>query len=245
MTMSRTPSAWTPERVRVVALTLLLSLDALFIGLHLLRAVLNDTSYGGFLLDRRWSLELDRTYPEQFQYLLAGLTAVALLALYILHRALTYLGWMLTFLFVLIDDSFSLHERFTEIFVATTGSTPVLGIEARIYAASILWGAVGLGLLVLLGLGYRRDTASRAFSRHLGYLLIALFICGGVLDALHLLADQADFGRAISFLLGTLEDWGRTSSNELSLSAFPRAFCEVASADIIRSEYSAGLTTAT
>lgn len=206
--MTYKSTTWTAKRVRRYALAILLLLDALFIGLHLLRAVLNDTSYTGFLLDRRWSLELDRTYPEQVQYGLAGLTAAVLLALYSLRRALTYLGWTLAFLFILIDDSFSLHERFTEMFIVTTGAYPVLGLEAEVYAASILWGLVGLLLAVFLTLGYRRDKASRAFSRSLGYLLIALFICGGVLDALHLLADGADVDRPVTFALGTLEDGG-------------------------------------
>ncbi len=215
--MAYRPTLWISQRVRRYALAILLLLDALFIGLHLLRAVLNDTSYGGFLLDRRWSLELDRSYPEQFQYLLAGLTVVVLLALYSLRRALTYLGWTLAFLFILVDDSFSLHERFTEMFVVATGPYPVLGLETEVYAASILWGVVGLGLLVVLALGYRRDKASRAFSRRLGYLLVALFICGGVLDALHLLADGTNVGRPVTFALGTLEDGGELIVMSLAL----------------------------
>ena len=202
-------AAWTP--------TVLITLATLFIGMHLLRAVLNDTPYEGFLIDRRWSLEIDRSYPEMFQYLLAGLATLMLLRHFIRHHILTYLGWSLAFLFILVDDSFSLHERFTTMFVEKTDWGPILGLEAQVYAASILWLAVGLVLLALLAVGYHKDTPSRNFSRQLALLLFALFICGGVLDALHLLAGSAGMGRAVTFTLGTLEDGGELVTMSLAL----------------------------
>lgn len=209
----------TTRRTFTVSLTLLLLLDALFIGLHLLRAALNDTSHSSFLLDVRWSVEIDRSYPEMFQYLQAALTAITLAALYVLCKSLTYLGWTLAYVFILMDDAFSLHERFTQAFGTATSFPPVFGLETRLYAASILWGGVGLGLLGVVGLGYYRDRKTRAFSRKLCYLLLALFFFGGILDALHLLASTSDLSRWVTFSLGTLEDGG-----EIVVMSFSVAF---------------------
>ena len=203
-----TRRSWTGRQVFAVSLLLLLFVDGLFFGAHIMRALLNETSYQGFLLDVRWSLEIDRSYPERFQYLQSGLAAVVLFVLYTRHRSLTYLGWSLAFLFILIDDSFSLHEHFGRVFTAYMGSTSVLGIETRFYAESLLWGLVGLVLLVILGFGYRRDPRTRRFSRRLAYCLAALFFFGGFVDALHLLAQQGDAGRMLTFFIATLEDGG-------------------------------------
>lgn len=110
-----------------------------------------------------------------FQYPQEALTATLLLALYLLRRSFTCLGWTLAFLFILVDDSLSLHERFTRAFDAATSFAPVLGLETQLYAAAILWAGVGLGLLCILGLGYHRNGATRAFSLRLCYLLLAPF----------------------------------------------------------------------
>lgn len=118
-----------------------------------------------------------------------------------------------------MDDSLSLHERFTRAFDAATSFDPVFGLETRLYAAAILWAGVGLGLLGILGLGYRRDGATRAFSLRLCYLLLAPFFFGGVIDALHLLASTSDTSRWVTFALGTLEDGG-----EIVVTSFSLAF---------------------
>ncbi len=208
---------WTGRRVFTVSLGVVLFIDALFFSAHVLRAYLNETSYHGFLLDRGWSLELDRSYPEQFQYLLSGLSAVVLGVLYARRRSLTYLGWSLAFLFILVDDSFSLHEHFTRMLEVATSSATFLGLETRVYAASVLWGLVGLVLLSILAVGYRRDPATQKFSRRLAYVLAVLFFFGGVVDALHLVAGEDHLGRATKFFLGTLEDGGELVSISVGL----------------------------
>ena len=208
---------WTGRRVFAVSLGVVLFIDGFFFGAHVLRAYLNETSYHGFLLDRGWSLELDRSYPEQFQYLLAGLSAVTLGVLYVQRKSLTYLGWAAAFLFILVDDSFSLHEHFTRMLEVSTSSATLLGLETRVYAASVLWGLVGLVLLSILAVGYRRNPNTRQFSRRLAYVLLALFFFGGIIDALHLLAGEDHLSRMVKFFLGTLEDGGELISVSVGL----------------------------
>ena len=65
------------QQIFAVSLSALLFIDGLFLGAHILRTALNETSCQGFLLDRGWSLELHGSYPEQFQCLLAGLVGDA------------------------------------------------------------------------------------------------------------------------------------------------------------------------
>lgn len=193
-TFLRPTGAVTTRSVFVATLAVLLVIDALFIGMHLVQGRLTyDPSYEGLFANNNvWSLGIDGSLSETYMYLKSGVAALILFILYSKRRTLTYLGWGLTLLFILVDDSLGLHEAFT-VFMVNNASLPtVLNVEGEHYAALILWALVGLVLMGLIFLGYLREPRTRRLSRWFFLLLGVLFFCGGVVDALRESApDQA------------------------------------------------------
>ena len=87
-------------------LVLLLVGDLVYIAIHL---VWTETS---LLNSPLAALDVDRGYAEFFQYLKLLWTGLLLTGLCLRTRRWGYLAWALLFLYLLADDSFSLHENF-------------------------------------------------------------------------------------------------------------------------------------
>ncbi len=176
----------TARNVFFVTLAVFLVIDVLFVALHVVQGRLSqDPSHEGFLANNNvWSLGIDGSLPEVYMYLKAGVAALVLFILYIRKPTLTYLGWGLALLFILLDDSLGLHEAFS-VFLTNNASLPtVLNIEGGHYAPLILWALVGLVLMGLIALGYLHEPRTRRLSRRFFLLLGALFFAGGVVDTL-------------------------------------------------------------
>lgn len=187
-------------------------IDLLFIGAFLAHTRLTrDVAYSGIFHDRtRWSLGIDGSYPEIFSYLKAGFAALLLFVLFARKRALTYVAWGVTLVFILLDDALELHERVGAALVDSGALPTLLGVRPELYAEAVLWLAVAPPLLLLIALGYRREPALRPLSRLLLGLLGALFFCGAVVDALHAAAPYVENPTVRFFLARTilLEDGG-------------------------------------
>lgn len=179
VTQSSFSTARGAHHIFLFALGVLLATDLFFMVMHVVN---NDK--GWF-----WSVGQDRSFSERYQYLKAAAGAGILLTLYWQRRSLTYLGWGMALLFILVDDAFFLHERFTDALLNASAPT-ILGLNAHDYGAMVLWAVVGLVLLLPLGLGYLRDPATRRFSRRFFVILMLLFLCGGVVDTVRELADD-------------------------------------------------------
>lgn len=193
--------------------------DFIFIGLHLLRAYLNDTDYQGFLLDPGWWIEQDRGYAEIYQYVKTALLTGLLVALYVRTRLLTCLAWAVAFFYVLADDSLRLHENFGNRvgpWLEQTGMLPHIGdLRPKTYAEPILVLAVGTVVLVLLALGYR-DRASRPLTHRLAVAAFLLAFSATAIDAFHS-AMGYRLGRIARLLTGTAEDGGELVAISLAL----------------------------
>jgi hypothetical protein len=203
----------------VVTLLVALAGDAVFIGLHLLRAYLNDTGYQGFLLDPRWWLEQDRGFSEMYQYAKTALLTGLLVALYVRTRALTCLAWAVAFGYVLADDSLRLHENFGHRLgprLERLGVLPQIGdLRPQTYAEPLLVLGVGAVVLVLLALGYRKRS-SRPLTHRLVVAAFLLAFSATVIDALHSAVGYR-LGRIARLLIGTGEDGGEMLAVSLAL----------------------------
>jgi hypothetical protein len=167
------------QHIFLFTLAFLLAADLFFMAMHLV----TDSKVVA------WNLGLDRSFSESYQYLKAAVGAGILLVLYRQRRSLTYLGWGMALLFMLVDDAFFLHEAVTNALMNASAPT-VLGLSVHDYGAMVLWAVVGLALFLPLGLGYLRDPATRQFSRHFFVLLALLFLCGGVIDTVREMAEN-------------------------------------------------------
>lgn len=197
--MRRLSPSKTTTRLFCIFLGCLLLCDLVFAALHVLTPPQS----------LFWKIGLDHTASEWYQYIKAASGAFILFWLYRAHPSLTYLGWGLALLFIALDDSLRLHERVTEM-LERASAPEILGMQAHDYGASVLWGIVGLGLMVLFAIGYARNPETRAFSRRAALLLALLFVAGGVVDSVreHAGTMSTDWLRYIFHRTIMVEDGG-------------------------------------
>ncbi|MBN1238736.1 MAG: hypothetical protein JXB36_09545 [Gammaproteobacteria bacterium] len=180
-------------------LLLLVAADAAFVLLH----VVNESST--LIENRMYSLDRDRGYAEFYQYIKLYWVAVTLAALAWRTRALVYAGWIAVFGYLLLDDAAQIHERVGEWIAARWGYPELLGLRPVDLGELTVSAAVGLALLVLLGVGYWRGNASaRNASQDLVVLIGVLVFFGIAFDMLHQIAGD----NAIGDLFVIAEDGG-------------------------------------
>jgi hypothetical protein len=180
-------------------LGLFLATDIVFIIIHIfyLNTDLVSNPY--------FSIEQDRGYAEFFQYIKEYWIALLLGWLGLRNRSILYGAWSLLFLYLLLDDSCSVHEKLGLTIGNKLSLLPTFNLRSADLGELIVSAGVGLFFLVLIAIAYRfGDRLSRKTSRHLVTLLFALALFGIVIDLLHIalpFPSWADF-------LGLLEDGG-------------------------------------
>ncbi|WP_143467583.1 hypothetical protein [Leptolyngbya ohadii] len=129
--------------------------------------------------------------------LLLGLIAVK-------KRSLLYSSWMLLFLYLLTDDYAEVHEKLGLRLSDALEFVPWFGLRARDFGELLVSASAGLFFLLCIGIAYYLgDRTFRAISKGLVLLLLALAVCGVVIDFLYILA-----GSNFSQFFGLLEDGG-------------------------------------
>lgn len=190
--------AVTADRASLTVLVMLVGVDLYYVVRHL-RAAATEGEPMHFL-------DTPLGYPEAFQTLqwLWSIGLVVLIAVFLRRWAFAALLPLLGFL--VLTDTFELHERFGRQLADAMGLQPMLGLRARDLGELIVFGGAGLVVvpIALVGLWL----ASRADRRHIvrifSLLLVVLF-CGVVLDAVHILVVD-DPGPGDAF--GIIEDGG-------------------------------------
>lgn len=193
----------------LVVLALLLCADAAFVGIHVLHAT-------GHLADPLYALDRDRGYPELFQYIKFYWLVLLTLLLAVSRRGVLYLLWAFVFAFLLVDDSFTLHESWGSRLAYRLSLQPVLGLRANDVGELLFVGAVGAVVAAALGLGYLwADAAARRFTARLVVLVAVLAFFGVVVDVLAIFAPEG----ALSIVLKTTEEAGEMASVSVMLGA--------------------------
>jgi len=171
-----------------VFLVLLLLGDLVYIAVHL---VWTQTT----LLDSPLAaLDVDRGYSEFFQYMKLLWTSVLLVCLCLRARESGYLAWALLFAYLLVDDSFSVHEKVGEMLAHRLAFEGALRLRAVDFGELLVSATAGAVLAVGLAWAYLRGAAEfRQSSRHLLVLLLVLVFFGVVVDMVHIALDPVDW----------------------------------------------------
>lgn len=189
-------------------LALLLTVDLVLIGLHVLSG--RD--------DWTWSMENDAGYAERFQHLKWCAAAVMLLFLSIRRRALVYAAWALLFAYFAVDDSQRLHERMGSWLVGVLDLRsfediylehfPYFYLRAQEFGELIVAASLGVVVVAVLFLVWPGPDAIRdrtVTKRLVAWLvLFAVFAVG--FDMLHTMVWEIH-PPAIE-LIGAIEDGG-------------------------------------
>jgi hypothetical protein len=167
--------------VAAVFLVLLLLGDLVYVAVHL---VWTETS----LLDSPLAaLDVDRGYAEFFQYLKLLWTIVLLIGVSLRTREKGFLAWALLFAYLLVDDSFRLHETIGESLAGALAFDDALGLRAIDFGELLVSAIAGVLLFVVIAWAYVRGAQTfRHASRHLLALLLLIVLFGVVVDMVHI-----------------------------------------------------------
>ncbi len=190
---------------RFKPLRFLLSLDLLFIALHILLIVLFTEDLSAFY--NRFTVDRERGFAELYQYLKFSLIAGLLFYLFRKQRAWTYALWASIFTLALLDDALGLHERGGRFLVSRFDIPHALGLRGQDFGELITWSALGVAVLLALWISYRRATPKlRHLSRRLAWRFALLGVFGLGLDVVHSLFRASPVALQEGFAV--LEDGG-------------------------------------
>lgn len=190
-----------PHYFKTFSLTLLfilLGIDFVFMGLHVLKSL-------GYMTDPNVSVTQSWGYPEIFQYLKAGFVAGCFFWLGSKYKRPQLYSWAVVFSYVLLDDSIEIHE-FLGYRVGTFLENA--GISGGKTIGELFVFAV-LGFMVFIPLFYyyfrSNHRGIKIMSQDLFILFVAMLFFGIGVDVLH---DMAETGTVLNGLLGLVEDGG-------------------------------------
>ena len=177
-------------------LALLLLADLAFISIHCLFIL-------GILSGPSYSIERDLGFAEIYQYIKEFWTIVLLLFLAIKERHFTYLLWSLLFVYLLLDDSFTIHEEYGLYLSNYFEFKPMFYLRAIDFGELIVSFFSGFVLLTSIGVSLLfTDNYVKQTSKHLFFLLIMLAFFGIFVDMLHQVLPWA------KKIMGLIEDGG-------------------------------------
>lgn len=180
-------------------LLLLILTDVVFLVLHLLH------TYTQRMPTHYFSLASDLGYAEFFQHTKEFWIAVLFLILGIKQRKFIFFVFSFLFLYLLIDDSFAIHENYGGLLAEYFGFSTLFGLrpidfgELLIYAYFIAFSVVWIGAAYALS-----DPATRRISRTIIYLLMIFTAFGVLADMLEIIVEHP----GVSQILKIIEELG-------------------------------------
>jgi hypothetical protein len=116
-------------------------------------------------------------------------------------------GWQTLFVYLLLDDSLRIHERFGKSLAEFLHFSPLAGLRARDIGELLISAFFGSLIMGLLSLGYYDACRRlRRISRHLLGLFIILVFFGVIFDAMHQMIGPSM--RHMAEIFEVIEDGG-------------------------------------
>jgi hypothetical protein len=176
-------------------LILLVITDFVFIILHILNL------YTGLLNSSLYLLTRDRGYAEFFQYTKELWIAVLFLILGIKKKQGIFYVFSLLFLYLLIDDSFEIHENLGRVIADILNIQPWIGLRAVDFGELIVSGLFGLLFLTALILfSILSDQISRQIALYMVIFFVLLAFFGVVMDMVAVMVDHRSTTRVMEII---------------------------------------------
>ena len=117
-----------------------------------------------------------------------------------------FLVWSVLFIYLLLDDSLQMHERYGGYIAKNSNFAPFAGLRPKDFGELVVSGICAATFLTFLSWFYVRGSeAFKYATRHLLSLLVALAFFGILVDMAHIAFGQYGY---VNHLLGVLEDGG-------------------------------------
>lgn len=199
-------------------LFLLISADILFMFVHVLHSIDSLTLFSSYY----FSIGEDRALAETFVYVQEFWLIVSFFLLAFKKNRFVYIVWGIFFIYILLDDSLSIHESIAIFFAENIQFPEIAGINGISFGELIVVGLLGIIFFPLFGFAYYRGgTISRLHMKYFIYLLGMLVFFGVGVDLVHMILHNIMPG-PVEGLVGLIEDGGEMLV--ISLMAWA-AFC--------------------
>lgn len=191
-------------------LLLLLAIDMGFIILHIYNSILIPDDQFNDL----FSLVQDSSLAEYFQYIKWLIIAFLFFIISNKQSTITYIAWALLFIYLLLDDSLELHEKYGADLIQFIKSTPPLGLRKQDIGELIVTAVAGGFLFTLLAWAYFKGSeVFKKVTKEMLILIAVLGVFGVLIDMLSstfssMIKDETTSKRLFDFLFGILEDGG-------------------------------------
>lgn len=183
---------------------LLFLTDLGFLSLHILLFIVGLSEQSSSPHIQLYSIEADRGFPEFFQYMKEYWCLLLLIFVSFKQRSWLYLGWVLLFFYILMDDALTVHELLGASLSETLGFVPMFGLRGVDFGELLVSGIAGVILFSCIGLAYRfGDRSFRQASNKLFFFFLSLAVFGVVIDPIHTITSGI-----LNQLFGLLEDGG-------------------------------------
>jgi hypothetical protein len=158
------------------------------------------------------SLGYDRSYSEFYQYMKFVWIAILLSMIGRGREKLYLLGWVLLFVYFLLDDALQIHETGGTVVAEWLRIDAALNLRAKDFGEIIVSLAAGLLIFVPIAWAWIVGPSwFRALSIDLAVLVGLLVVFGVGVDAVHMMVRPLipiDYFKYVDFLVGVLEDGG-------------------------------------
>ncbi len=190
---------WFVPIIRLVIV--LFSIDVLFTLAGVINWKLGYPNY-------RWSITMDYSYPEYFQYLKEFLAALLLLMVARKTRNAHFYVWVFLVAYLFSDDAFRIHENAGHFVEYRTSWDSLWGLRDQDYgefASALIAGTV---FMISLAIVFKKGTAFfKKPSVALLVIILLLAFCGIILDMLTIIALDHR-GPRFEIMMAILEDGG-------------------------------------
>ncbi len=180
----------------------LIIVDLIIIGLNFYNSWIPDEQWTEFL-----ALAADDSIGEYFQYLKWFFISVLFIWIAIKRSSYSFLAWFLLFLYLLLDDSLSLHENIGGYLMSGYSFDTPMGLRLQDIGELIVSAIAGSVLLLIFIFAYKQG---RDFFKittfNMFYLFLALVFFGVFFDVVAVMIYGGD--ATLAFFFDVFEDGG-------------------------------------
>jgi hypothetical protein len=162
--------------------------DIFFVLMH----VYHRLAYLGvlsFTPNEYYSLGLDQSYSEYSQYI--KVVAIIFVLVYLKRQAVgdwLYITWATLFLYIVIDDAFSIHETVGEILGHALGFSNVIGLRPQDFGELTILSMVGMFFIVSIYFTYSNSSDEAKTTAQMLSLFLGILIFFGIgVDMAHMI----------------------------------------------------------
>jgi hypothetical protein len=184
------------SKIGALFLFLLVSVDFVFIIIHCLNM------YGIIGRNPLFFIGNEEGYSDVFQYIKEFWIFILLGVLFIKNRGFMIFIWLMFFLYILLDDSLTIHETLGEYLANYFEIKPRFNLRAVDFGELMVSFIAGITFLMFFILGYNKaKIKDKIVSQHLFVLFIILVFFGVFVDMIHIYFES-------NHKLGLIEDGG-------------------------------------